>query len=145
MLQNEYFGQRTASHKASLNGLIGEVDLWFVPVVLNKNGFDTGSAAWSAVEPIMFEKLQPYIQQLLRRRPEEPSDEERLRAMEARTSPSRHSTSSQPTRCALGLAVMAPAANAPRSETRPRSGPIGRTQMSTARHEPRRRRTLSVS
>jgi hypothetical protein len=85
VLQNEYFGQRSASHKASLNGLIGEVDLWFVPVVLNKNGFDTGSATWSAVEPIMFEKLQPYVQQLLRRRePEEPSDEERLRAMEAK-------------------------------------------------------------
>jgi hypothetical protein len=85
VLQNEYFGQRTASHKASLNGLIGEVDLWFVPVVLNKNAFDTGSAAWRRVEPIMFEKLQPYVQQLLRRRePEEPSDEERRRAMEAK-------------------------------------------------------------
>jgi hypothetical protein len=85
VLQNEYFGQRTASHKASLNGLIGEVDLWFVPVVLNKNAFDTGSAAWRAIEPIMFERLQPYVQQLLRRRePEEPSDEERLRAMEAK-------------------------------------------------------------
>lgn len=85
VLQNEYFGQRSASHKASLNGLIGEVDLWFVPVVLNKNGFDTGSKAWQSVEPLMFDKLAPYVQQLLRRRePEEPSDEERLRAMEAK-------------------------------------------------------------
>jgi hypothetical protein len=85
VLQNEYFGQRSASHKASLNGLIGEVDLWFVPVVLNKNAFDTGSKAWQNVEQIMFEQLAPYVQQLLRRRePEEPSDEERLRAMEAK-------------------------------------------------------------
>jgi hypothetical protein len=85
VLQHEYFGQRTSSHKASLNGLVGEVDLWFVPIVLNKTGFDTGSAAWRLVEPIMFNKLQPYVEQLLRRRePDEPSDQERLRAMEAK-------------------------------------------------------------
>jgi hypothetical protein len=44
---------------------------------LNKNAFHTGSAAWREVEPVMFAKLAPYVQQLLRRRePEEPSDEE---------------------------------------------------------------------
>jgi hypothetical protein len=82
--QNEYFGHRTSTYKASLNSLVGEVDLSFVPVVLNKNAFDTGSRAWQVVEEIMHHEMAPLVEQLLRRKEtHEPSDEERMRAMEA--------------------------------------------------------------
>lgn len=85
VIPHEYFGHRTASFKASLNSLIGEVDLSFVPLVLDKNEFDKGSDAWEAAELIVHAEMQPFVDQLLRRREvNEPSDEERLRAMEAR-------------------------------------------------------------
>lgn len=84
VLQNEYFGHRTSSFKASLNSLVGEVDLSVVPVVLNKNAFDTASVEWDAAQAVVHEETEPLVKQLLRRRePSEPSDEERLRAMEA--------------------------------------------------------------
>jgi hypothetical protein len=85
VLQNEDFGHRTASFKASLNSLIGEVDLSFVPVVLNKNAFDTGTEGWNVAVQVMHAELQPVIAQLLHRKDEHlPSDSERMRAMEAR-------------------------------------------------------------
>ena len=84
VLQYEYFGHRTSSFKASLNSLVGEVDLSIVPVVLNKNAFDTASPEWEAVQRAVYEEMDPVVRRLLRRRdPGEPSDEERLRAMEA--------------------------------------------------------------
>lgn len=84
VLQHEYFGHRSSSFKASLNSLVGEVDLSLVPVVLNKNAFDTASPEWEAVQSAVYEEMDPVVRRLLRRRdPGEPSDEERLRAMEA--------------------------------------------------------------
>lgn len=84
VLQHEYFGHRTSSFKASLNSLVGEVDLSVVPVVLNKNAFDTASLEWEAAQAVMHEEMEPFVRRLLKRRePGEPSDEERLRAMEA--------------------------------------------------------------
>ncbi len=84
VLQHEYFGHRTSSFKASLNSLVGEVDLSVVPVVLNKNAFDTASFEWEAVQAVMHDEMEPFVRRLLKRRePGEPSDEERLRAMEA--------------------------------------------------------------
>ena len=85
VLQHEYFGHRTSSFKASLNSLVGEVDLSFVPVVLNKNAFDTASPEWDAVQKVLYDELEPLVNQLLRRKDQgEPSDEERMRAMSAR-------------------------------------------------------------
>jgi hypothetical protein len=82
---NEYFGHRTASFKASLNSLLGEVDLSFVPVVLNKTGFDQASPAWEAAREVMYREMEPLVDRLLARKdPIEPSDQERERAMEAR-------------------------------------------------------------
>ena len=53
-------------------------------MVLNKNAFDTASPEWEAVQRVVYEEIEPLVRQLLRRRdPGEPSDEERLRAMEA--------------------------------------------------------------
>ena len=84
VLQHEYFGHRTSSFKASLNSLVGEVDLSAVPVVLNKNAFDTASLEWEAAQAVVHDEMEPFVRRLLRRRePGEPSDEERLRAMEA--------------------------------------------------------------
>jgi hypothetical protein len=85
VLEHEYFGHRTSSFKASLNSLVGEVDLSFVPVVLNKNAFDKASPEWETAQQILYEELDPLVKHLLRRREQgEPTEEERLRAMEAR-------------------------------------------------------------
>lgn len=84
VVPNEYFGHRTSSFKASMNSLIGEADLSVVPVVLNKNAFDTASPQWEAVQALLHAEMEPFVRRLLKRRdPGEPTDEERLRAMEA--------------------------------------------------------------
>jgi hypothetical protein len=83
--RSEYFGHKDMTFKASLNSLVGEVDLSFVPVVLNKTSFDTASPHWQAAAGVMHDLMQPYVDQLLRRKEvNEPSEEERLRAMEAK-------------------------------------------------------------
>jgi hypothetical protein len=83
--RSEYFGHRDMTFKASLNSLVGEVNLSFVPVVLNKNAFDTASPHWDTASGVMHRLMQPYVDQLLRRKEtNEPSDEERMRAMAAK-------------------------------------------------------------
>lgn len=85
VLETEYFGHRNSSFKASLNSLVGEVDLSFVPMVLDKNAFDTGSRAWEAAQQAIHREMQPYMDRLLQRKEtNEPTEEERLRAMEAK-------------------------------------------------------------
>ena len=52
--------------------------------MLNKNAFDTASLEWEAAQAVLHEEMEPFVRRLLKRRePGEPSDEERLRAMEA--------------------------------------------------------------
>ncbi len=62
----EYFSHPGPSSKASLNRLIGEVELpRSVPVLPNKTNFDRSSTQWNAVLETMFEVLKPHIQELL--------------------------------------------------------------------------------
>lgn len=85
IVENEYFGHKTAAYKASLNSLIGEVDLSFVPPVLNKNAFDEASPAWGIARELVHREMVPWVESLLKRKDEaEPTDEERERAMEAK-------------------------------------------------------------
>jgi hypothetical protein len=85
VVENEYFGHRSSSYKASLNSLVGEVDLSFVPPLLNKNEFDRDTPAWEAAAEAVHREMTPFIEKLLQRREtSEPSEEERMRAMEAK-------------------------------------------------------------
>src|SRR5207249_1863209 len=52
---------------------------------LNKSDFDKDSPAWQAAQRVAFREMEPFITKLLQRKdPSEPSEEERLRAMEAK-------------------------------------------------------------
>lgn len=85
IVQHEYFEHRTASYKASLNSLVGEIDMSFVPPLLNKNAFEDASPAWEVVQDIAYREMEPFVESLLKRKdPSEASDEERERAMEAK-------------------------------------------------------------
>lgn len=85
IVAREYFGHRDANFKASLNSLVGEVDLSFVPPTLNKTEFDEESPAWQAAKKAVYREMDPYVKSLLAKKElSEPSEEERLRAMEAK-------------------------------------------------------------
>lgn len=72
----EFFGHPDPRSKATVNYLIGEVSLDFVPVNTNKTNFDRSSLAWVAVEKRMYEVLEPHIKELLKQRVEEPTAED---------------------------------------------------------------------
>jgi hypothetical protein len=85
IVPDEYFGHPGVSRKASLNSLVGEVDLSFASPTLNKNAFDTADPAWLAAQDLVHREMEPFIQRLLQRKePAEATDEERERAMEAK-------------------------------------------------------------
>lgn len=82
--EGEYFKQKDFRFKASLNRLVGEIDADFIELNLNKTDFDKDSYGWQKLEKLMFHKLQPYIDELLRQRDEDLIDrEERERCREA--------------------------------------------------------------
>jgi hypothetical protein len=63
----EYFGHPGPAYKASLNTLIGEIDLpRHVPVLPNKTDFDRDSPQWDEVQKRMHEILMADIEELLR-------------------------------------------------------------------------------
>ena len=73
----EFFGHPDPSYKQTLNYLFGEVyvdDL--VSPNMNKTDFDRDSISWQQLEDNMHLLLQPYIDDLLGRSVEEPSEEE---------------------------------------------------------------------
>lgn len=80
----EYFGHPDPSNKQSLNFLFGEIYIDHVPVTTNKTDFDRNSVEWEEVQSEMFKILQPYIDELLGREVEEPTDEEKKRVKEVR-------------------------------------------------------------
>lgn len=85
IVRDEYFGHKTSTFRASLNHLVGEVEMGFAPLKLNKDDFDRDSPAWKKCAPLMRRVLRPYVDELLSRKEEElPSDEELERAMLAR-------------------------------------------------------------
>ncbi len=80
----EFFGHPDPSYKASLNFLIGEVFLNFVPVNTNKTDFHRESEEWKIVQEKMYHLLQPHINELLGREVEEPTEEDINRVKKAR-------------------------------------------------------------
>jgi hypothetical protein len=64
--QSEYFGHHTPSYKASLSNLIGEIEIEFVPMGLKKTEFDIESKEWKWVKEVMYRKLEPHINTLLK-------------------------------------------------------------------------------
>ena len=85
IVPDEYFGHPGVSRKASLNSLVGEVDLSFASPTLNKNAFDTADPAWLAAKELVYREMEPFIHRLLQKKePAEATDEERERAMEAK-------------------------------------------------------------
>jgi hypothetical protein len=69
--ENEYFDQPDYRDKASLNKLIGEINVDFLELNLNKTGFDTDSWGWQKVKEKMTVRMQPYIDFLLNEKEEE--------------------------------------------------------------------------
>lgn len=85
VVRDEYFGEKTPAFKASLNNLVGEVEMGFIPLKLNKDDFDRDSPGWRKCATVMRRMMKPYVEELLARKEEElPSDEEIERAMLAR-------------------------------------------------------------
>jgi len=82
--KREFFGHPDPSYKASLNFLIGEVFLDFVPVNTNKTDFHRESEEWRTVQEKMYFLLQPHINELLGREVEEPTEEDINRVKKAR-------------------------------------------------------------
>lgn len=76
IVDREFFGHPDPTSKATVNYLIGEVNLDFVPVNTNKTNFDRSSLEWVAVEKRMYEVLEPHIQELLKQKVEEPTAED---------------------------------------------------------------------
>jgi len=82
--ENEYFGHKDYTWKASLNRIIGEVNADFLELNLNKTGFDTDSWGWQKVKEKVFTKMQPYIDFLLNEKEEEKiTEDEKRRHKEA--------------------------------------------------------------
>lgn len=81
----EFFGHPGPAYKASLNTLIGEVDLpRNVPVLPNKSDFDRDSPEWDEVQKQMHELIRPDIQDLLSQPEEEKvtkEEKQRVRAV----------------------------------------------------------------
>ncbi|MBU4194672.1 MAG: ATP-binding protein [Actinobacteria bacterium] len=85
IVRDEFFGHKTPAFKASLNNLVGEVEMGFIPLKLNKDDFDRDSPGWRKCASVMRRVMKPYVDELLARKDEElPSDEEIERAMLAR-------------------------------------------------------------
>jgi hypothetical protein len=82
----EYFGHPGPAYKASLNTLIGELDLpRQVPVLPNKTDFDRDSGEWGDVQKRMHEILKPDIDDLLKQPDEDKvTKEERQRVRAVR-------------------------------------------------------------
>lgn len=80
----EFFSRYDASYKQTLNFLFGEVHLNHVPVTTNKTDFDRDSSEWTETQDKMYEILKPYIDELLGRDIQEPSEEEKERVVQAR-------------------------------------------------------------
>lgn len=66
----EFFGHPDPQSLGSLNFLIGEVHLNFVPVLPNKTDFDRQSKEWEEIHEIMHKILHPHVEQLKSRREE---------------------------------------------------------------------------
>lgn len=81
----EYFGHPDFRYKASLNTLIGEVELSKVPVLPNKTDFDRDSEDWEAAQGVMHALLRPHIEALLKQ-PDEAkvTKEEKQRVQDVR-------------------------------------------------------------
>lgn len=80
----EFFGHPDASYKQTLNFLFGEAYLDQIPVTTNKTDFDRDSDEWLETKEKMNEILKPFIDELLGRDIQEPSDEERERVKQAK-------------------------------------------------------------
>lgn len=66
----EFFGHPDPQYVASMNYLIGEVYLDFIPVLPNKTDFNKGSEEWTIVEGLMHDQLTPMVEQLKSRKEE---------------------------------------------------------------------------
>jgi len=62
----EWFGHPGPAHHPALNRLVGEIELPYVPVTMNKADVDRGSGAWAAVEARLHTLLAPAIRRLTR-------------------------------------------------------------------------------
>jgi len=81
----EFFGHPDPSYKQTLNYLFGEVYVdELVSPNMNKTDFDRDSSPWRQLEESMHDLLQPYIDELLGRTVEEPSEEEMERLKKTR-------------------------------------------------------------
>lgn len=79
----EFFGHPDTAYRASLNRLVGEVHLDFVPLIMNKTDFDRDSPEWQAAFVLLHQQLKPHVEELLRdAREEKVSDRERRLARE---------------------------------------------------------------
>lgn len=82
--ENEYFGHKDYTWKASLNRVIGEINADFLEMNLNKTGFDTDSWGWKRTREKMFITMKPYIDFLLAEKDEEKiTEDEKKRHKEA--------------------------------------------------------------
>ena len=85
VVEGEYFGHPDANYKASLNSLIGEIELTKVPVLPNKTNFDRDSHEWAGCSEILKKVLEPHISDLLDQREEQTvNKEERKRVQDVR-------------------------------------------------------------
>lgn len=80
----EFFGHPDASYKQTLNFLFGEVYLNHVPVTTNKTDFDRDSNEYIETREKMNEIIKPFVDELLGREIQEPSDEEKERVKQAK-------------------------------------------------------------
>ncbi|MEK7170056.1 MAG: ATP-binding protein [Patescibacteria group bacterium] len=80
----EFFGQPDANNKQTLNFLFGEVYLNHIPATTNKTDFQKDSQEWDEASGEMFKILQPHIEELLGRKIQEPTDEEKDRVKKAK-------------------------------------------------------------
>lgn len=76
---HEFFGHPDPQYMGSMNYLVGELYLDFVPVLPNKTDFNRGSNEWIVVERIMYEKLVEITNQLKNKKEEVEITEEDLR------------------------------------------------------------------
>ena len=82
--EREYFEHRTPESKQSLSLLVGEVHLDPVPVNMNKTNYLRDSNEWQEVQAEMYKKMEPHIQDLLKKKDDDlPTNEENQEAKSA--------------------------------------------------------------
>lgn len=66
----EFFGHPDPQYLGSMNYLVGEIHLDFVPVLPNKTDFNRASREWEAVEKLIHTKLKPLVDALKNKKEE---------------------------------------------------------------------------